>query len=85
LDDCLGGRSLPDFVVAKMTWRLRKPDPRSATSLLASGRIAVWLFERNEAALQKHGGSGEKLLATFCKHGYSIHYWMRAQRWEKRG
>lgn len=76
LDDCLAGRSLPDFVVAKMDVEgCENLILEGAASVLGSGRISVWLFERNEVALQKHGGSGEELLATFCKHGYSIHYW----------
>ena len=81
LDDCLGGRSLPDYVVAKMDVEgCEALILEGATSALKSGRIAVWLFERNEAALQKHGSSGEQLLATFSRHGYSIHYWDEDRR-----
>ena len=76
LDDCLAGRTLPDCVVAKMDVEgCETLVLEGATALMQSGCIAVWLFELNEAALQKHGGSGDKLIEIFSKHGYSILYW----------
>ena len=81
LDDCLAGCSLPECVVAKMDVEgCESLILEGAVGVLSSGRIAVWLFELNEAALRKHGGSGEKLLAAFSENGYSIHYWDEERR-----
>ena len=81
LDDCLAGRSLPDCVVAKMDVEgCETMVLEGATVLMQSGRIGVWLFELNEIALSKHGGSGDKLIEIFSRHGYSILYWDEERR-----
>jgi FkbM family methyltransferase len=87
LDDCLSGRHLPDYVVAKMDVEgCEALILEGAAETMQSGRIAVWLFELNDLALRKHGASGEKLLDLFAKHGYAIHYWNEEnQRLGKRG
>lgn len=87
LDDCLGERSLPDCVVAKMDVEgCEALVLEGATGTMQGGRIAVWLFELNEIALRKHDASGDKLLGIFSHHGYSIHYWdEERQRLGKKG
>ena len=81
LDDCLAGRSLPDYVVAKMDVEgCEALVLEGAVAAMQSGRISVWLFELNEIALCRHGSSGEKLIEAFSKHGYSILYWDEAHR-----
>ena len=87
LDDCLAGRGLPEFVVAKMDVEgCENLILEGASATLESGRVAVWLFEVNDGALRKHGGSAEKLFATFSGHGCSIHYWdEEARRLGKKG
>ena len=87
LDDCLAGKRLPETAVAKMDVEgCEVMVLEGAEEALASGRIAVWVFELNDLALRKHGASGDDLLRIFSKHGYAIHYWdEERQRLGKKG
>lgn len=81
LDDCLGGRILPDCLVIKMDVEgCEGLVLEGATATLQDERVAVWLFEVNEFELSKHGSSADNLFAIFSKHGFSIHYWDEESR-----
>ena len=76
LDDCLGSRTLPTCVVAKMDVEgFETTVLEGARDAMEKGWISVWLFELNDVALKEHGSSGENLIAAFSKHGYCICYW----------
>lgn len=87
LDDCLEGRDLPAYVVAKMDVEgCENLVLEGATATLRGGRVAVWLFELNQAALRDHDGSAEMLFDIFVRNGYSLAYWdEELQRLGRRG
>ena len=87
LDDSLGHRTLPACVVVKMDVEgFEASVLAGATATMEKGGVSVWLFELNDVALREHGSSGEKLIAAFSDHDYSIFYWDEdRQRLGKRG
>lgn len=87
LDDCLGTRTLPPCVVAKMDVEGFETRVLAGThDAMKKGGISVWLFELNDVALREQGGSGDELIAQFAAHDYGIFYWdEERQRIGKRG